>query len=100
MANKGSKTLNTATRQLNRITDYYRRTGREETARKIRRKAMDVGGTIGNMADRVAMRGGDPFTAKGMNMRVSLKDRTTSPTDAEYNAAVENAKTAAKAVAG
>lgn len=40
------------------------------------------------MADRVAMRGGDPFTQKGMNMRISFKDRTTAPTDREYNRAV------------
>ena len=87
-----SKTLNQATDQLNRITDYYERTGRGETARRIRSGSRSVGGVIGNMADRVSMRGGDPFTPQGMNMKVSFRDRTTTPTDAEYNSAVSRSK--------
>lgn len=93
MARRGkSKTLFQALDQRNRILDYYRNTGRSSTADRINRTTMAIGGTIGNMADRVSMRGGDPFTPQGMNMKVSFRDRTTTPSDIEYNAAVARNK--------
>lgn len=81
-------TLNTKLDQRNRILDYYRSTGRPETAEKILRGTMGVGGVIGNMADRVSMRGLGYWTPQGMNSRVSFRDRTTAVTDAEWKNAM------------
>lgn len=81
-------TLNTKLDQRNRILDYYRSTGREETASRILRGTMGVGGVIGNMADRVSMRGLDYTSPRGMNSRVSFRDRTTAVTDTEWNDAM------------
>ena len=81
-------TLNTKLDQRNRILDYYRSTGRSETADRIMRGTMGVGGVIGNMADRVSMRGLDYSSPRGMNSRVSFRDRTTAVTDEEWNNAM------------
>ena len=81
-------TLNTKLSQRNRILDYYRSTGREETANRILQGTMGVGGVIGNMADRVSMRGLDYMSPRGMNSRVSFRDRTTAVGDEEWNNAM------------
>lgn len=86
--NGRAATLGTKLDQRNRILDYYRSTGRSETADRIMRGTMGVGGVIGNMADRVSMRGLDYTSPQGMNSRVSFRDRTTAVTDAEWNNAM------------
>ena len=93
MAKRGkSKTLNQALDQEHRILQYYRNTGRESTANRILEGTRSVGGVVGNMADRVAMRGYAIDSPEGMKQKVSFKDRTTKVTNAEYNAAMQRNK--------
>ena len=95
--NRRTKTLNQALDQRNRIVRYYENTGRGKTAARIKRRTTGVGGVIGNMADRVAMQGGDPFTPEGMNIPISYRDRTTKVTDKEYNDAMRRNQLRARA---
>ena len=89
MPKKGrNKTLNQALQQRNRIVDYYENTGRKSTADRIWRGTTGVGGVVGNMADRITMRGGDYTDYRQMSKPISFEDRTTPVTDEEYNAAV------------
>ena len=89
MSKKRTKTLSQAIDQLNRIQSYYDRTGRAATGQRIRSRSMDVGGTIGNMADRITMMGGDSMDYRDSRVPLTYEERTQSPTQAEYDAAVK-----------
>ena len=89
MARGKAKTLSEALDQRNRIANYYESTGRSETANRILTGTTGVGGVIGNMADRITMRGGNYMDYKQMNKPISFKDRTTAVTDKEYDTAMK-----------
>ena len=89
MARKRTKTLKQAFDQLNRIQAYYERTGRASTAQRIRRRTIDVGGTIGNMADRIVMMGGDYTDYRDNRVPLTFEERTKPTTQAEFDAAVK-----------
>lgn len=92
-----AKTISEKLDQRNRIADYIRKTRGVEAADRFTANAMKVGSVIGNMSDRMTMRGIDWISPRGMNTKVSFKNRTNL-TQEEYDAAM--AKQAARNAKG
>lgn len=93
---KRTKSLGEALDQRNRILNELVRRG--QSGRWKQSDFMGVGTVIGNMADRLTMRGLDYMDANAMDkVRFGYNARTTMPTDEQYNAAVAKAEARAQA---
>ena len=82
---KRTKSIDEALDQVMRIREELKRRG---TPDRFGTNYRGVGTVIGNMADRLTMRGIDFMSPKGMAKQFSYEDRTTDVGDKAYNKAI------------
>ena len=86
---KRTKSIDEALDQSYRIQDELKRRGQEGRWGITNGSFRKVGTVIGNMADRLSMKGIDFTSPKGMATQFSYEDRTTDVGDDAYNRAIK-----------